>query len=486
MKFSKISGTIAAYTIFTVIYFLLRTSPSEAVQNSNVKVGVADSVTSGKVIGDGIIFTDAKGRKGSVRNGAAIKASGGGLSVGNSVLAMPVTATAKSGIGWNNVKYRGKLTFLRTGSGFTVINEVDLENYVRGILKMEMSSDWPSEALKAQAILARTYAVRNRGRFGKRGYDFDAGENSQVYRGINAESAKTDQAVSQTTGMILTWQGSAADVYYHSDSGGSTADVAHVWGASRPYLQSKREAVDYTSPNSNWQTELTQAQITSIISKMKQNVGKVTRLEISQTDSAGRAIMLKVTGDKGTADVKAHSFRMAAGSRVIKSTNFKISQGGVTLATAAPAQPAPIASAPQTTSNPKPDASPDDKPISLTEMTKAGVFTSKELIDMLLNPSKKEEYKQIGYERMKENPGYAGQLQKTEPAEPPKPTAAKPAPANTQPVSPPSGKGNFVFQGKGWGHGVGLSQWGAKAMAENNMKCEEILNHYFPGTKIAK
>jgi stage II sporulation protein D len=488
MKLSKVTVTIVWCAVFAVICCSIHASPSEAVQNFNVKVGVADSVTNGKVIGDGIIFTDAKGLKGSVKNGAAVRISGGGLSVGNSVLALPVTATAKNGVGWNNVRYRGKLIFLKAGSGFTVVNEVDLENYVRGILKMEMSADWPAEALKAQAILARTYAVRNRGRFGKRGYDFDAGENSQVYRGINAESARTDQAVSQTTGMILTWQGSAADVYYHSDSGGATADVAHVWGANRPYLKTRQEAVDYTSPNSNWRTELTQAQLTTVLSKMKQNVGKVTAIEISQIDNAGRAVTLKVTGDRGTASVKAHSFRMAAGSRVIKSTNFKISRGdGTQVPAAVPVQAAPTPIPVPTTPQADPDPTPkNDNPATLTEMTKAGIFTSKELIDMLLNPSKKEEYRQIGNERMKGLPSQTTSRPETERTlQVPPAKRPEPAPTPVQP-KPPTGSGNFVFNGKGWGHGVGLSQWGAKAMAEKGMKSEEILNHYFPGTKIAK
>jgi stage II sporulation protein D len=439
---------------------------SEAAQNSNVKVGVADSVSSGKVLGDGLVFTDAKGKKGSVRNGAAVKISGGGLAVGNAVLAMPVTATAKSGLGWENVKYRGRLVFIRASSGFTVVNEIDLENYVRGILKMEMSADWPLEALKAQAILARTYAVRNRGRFGKRGYDFDSGENSQVYRGINAEAPLTDKAVSQTDGKILTWNGSPADVYYHSDSGGATADSSHVWGGVRPYLQVRQEAVEYTSPNSTWQTVLTQAQMTSILAKMKQNIGNVQAIDIALADSAGRAISLKVTGDRGTATIKAHDFRMTAGSRVIKSTNFKATRESGSPAAVANQPPAPQPTS-AVTASPAPKRSGDD----LIDMTKAGIFTSKELIDMLTHPEKREEYKAIGYERMKER----GET----PPETPQP-APTPAPA------PQNGSGNFVFNGRGWGHGVGLSQWGAKAMADHGMKCEEILAHYFPGTKIGK
>ena len=115
------------FAIFLAVFaagFLLAwfTPKSEAVSNIQVKVGVADSVQSGNVTGDGIIFTDAKGKKGSVKSGAVIKASGGGLSVGTAVLSFPVTAAAKGPVGWDNVKYRGKLTFIKAGSGLTVIN----------------------------------------------------------------------------------------------------------------------------------------------------------------------------------------------------------------------------------------------------------------------------------------------------------------------------------------------------------------------------
>ncbi|MDR1581150.1 MAG: SpoIID/LytB domain-containing protein [Synergistaceae bacterium] len=448
------------------------TTKSEAVPNIQIKVGIADSVQSGRVIGDGIIFTDAKGKKGSVKNGAVVKAAGGGMSVGAAVLSFPVTAAAKGPVGWNDVKYRGKLTFIKAGSGLTVVNELPLEDYVRGILKVEMAADWPFEALKAQAILARTYAVRNRGRFGKRGYDFDTGENSQVYRGVNAEDPRTDKAVLDTAGMVLTWNGSPADIYYHSDSGGATADAADVWGSARPYLRVQREAVQYTSPNSTWNTTLTEAQMTSILSKMKQNVGKVLGIDVATVDSAGRAVTLKVTGERGTANVKAHAFRMAAGSRVIKSTNFQVSRDGK----------APVP-APTPTPAPKPQAAPSTPVIPakgdpLIAMIKAGMFTPKELIDMLSYPEKRGEYLKTGYERMNEQVPEDGASPSPEP-----PAAEISTP---EPVPQAARTGAFVFSGRGWGHGVGLSQWGAKAMAEKSMKCEEILGHYFPGTKIAK
>jgi len=445
---------------------------SEAAQNVNMKIGVADGVSSGNVMGEGLVFTDARGNRGNVRNGALIRASGGGLSVGNTVLSMPVTATANSGLGWGGTRYRGKLTFIRANSGFTVVNELDLENYLRGVLAREMGADWPSDALKAQAILARTYAIKNRGRFSRRGYDLDAGENSQMYGGVNAEDTRTDRAVSETAGMVLTWNGQPADVFYHSDSGGATADIAHVWGGSRPYLQVRQEAVSYTSPNSTWQTALSPSEVTSILSRMKHNVGNVQSIGVTQVDNAGRAVQLTFTGDRGTANVKAHDFRMAAGPRVIRSTNIQVTRAGGM-------QPATSSIQPNTA--PPTPAQPASRPVAaatgpsrneLTEMTRAGVFTSAELMDMLTHPEKREEYIAIGLERMREGDGAA--------------TPDTPAPT-PNPIPPPAaGSGDFVFTGRGWGHGVGLSQWGARAMADTGMNYEAILAHYFPGTTISK
>jgi stage II sporulation protein D len=111
-------------------------------------------------------------------------------------------------------------------------------------------------------------------------------------------------------------------------------------------------------------------------------------------------------------------------------------------------------------------------------MIKAGMFTPKELLDMLSHPEKKGEYLKIGYERMNE-PAPENEA----PSNPQPPAAVTPPPA---PKPQAAQAGTFVFSGKGWGHGVGLSQWGAKAMAEKGMKCGEILAHYFPGTKISK
>ena len=475
-RFTKIFFALLLAVSLIVISIAIE---SEAAQNIDMKIGVADGVTSGKVMGEGLVFTDAKGRSGNVRSGAVIKASGAGISVGNTVLTMPVTAIAKSGMGWEGVRYRGKLVFIRAASGFTVVNEIDLENYLRGVLSVEMPMDWPPEALKAQAILARTYAIKNRGGYSKRGYDLAAGESSQMYRGINAEDPRADRAVSQTAGMVLTWNGQTADVFYHSDSGGATADLAHVWGGSRPYLQVRSEAVNYTSPNSTWQVVLSPSQITSILSRMKHNVGNVQSIAVALVDNAGRAVQLTFTGDRGAVNVKAHDFRMAAGPRVIKSTNLQITRSGGTRPVRSRQPNVPQAQQIPSAAEKQPVSPPEINQLrgDIIEMTRLGIFTSKELLDMLSNPEKREEYVAIGLERLRERVEVPASIT-------PEPTRApNPIPPT---VPQQTGSGDFVFTGRGWGHGVGLSQWGAKTMAEQGMKYEEILAHYFPGTKIGK
>jgi stage II sporulation protein D len=269
--------------------------------------------------------------------------------------------------------------------------------------------------------------------------------------------------------MILTWNGAPADIYYHSDSGGATADVSHVWGGSVPYLQSRAETVSYTSPYSNWQTTLSALQLSSIMSKMGQNVGRVRSVEVTQRDRAGRAVTLLVTGDTGSAAVKAHAFRMAAGSSVIRSTNFNISGSiGASDAPRIPSANGTKSDAPQAAAGIISFSGSTDP---LIEMTKGGIFTNAEMMDMLMNPGKREEYLKIGYQRM------AGK-------QIPQPAPQQAKPSQTHPGLDTAGSGNFVFSGKGWGHGVGLSQWGAKAMAETGSRFEDILAHYFPGTKI--
>ena len=484
----------AAPTVLILFFFLLLTVSAEAIENFSIKIGVAQNQSSGKLLGNGLTLRGAKGTTASVQNGATVTAAGASVKVGGKTLALPVKVTAQSGLGWGQIKYRGGLTLIRAGSKFTVVNEVDVESYLRGILKIEMNPEWHQEALRAQAILARTYAARNRGRFAAKGFDLCATDQSQVYRGINGEDPRTDKAIMDTKGQILTHGGKPASIFYHSDSGGATADVSQVWGGAIPYLQCKPEVVEYQSPNSQWHAVIPPAELARILGKMGHNVGTVRNAEVAQRDAAGRAVSLRFTGDRGTATVKSHTFRMAAGSKVIRSTNFSI--GGPHTRLSATSAAAPV-EAPKAETAPAPAATVklvenlDDFPQTsdpLVEMTKRDVFTRDELYDMIMNPEKRDDYLQIGLERLRAGRATirleAAPVQPARPAPTPNPAAV--ASTSTRVIPAPATSSPFLFVGTGWGHGVGLSQWGAKAMADRGMKCAEILAHYFPGTAIAQ
>ena len=159
---------ILAHCFFCVLFSL---ESAEAVENFKLRVAVAEGVTSGRLLGQGLTLRDSRGVDSKPSDGAQVVASRSGVSVGGGDFSLPVGISASGGLGWDKNRYRGTLSIVKAKSGFTVVNEVDLESYLRGILKIEMNPEWPSEALKAQAILARTYAAGNRGRFAAWGYD---------------------------------------------------------------------------------------------------------------------------------------------------------------------------------------------------------------------------------------------------------------------------------------------------------------------------
>ena len=124
----------------------------------------------------------------------------------------------------------------------TVINAVGLEDYVKGVIPYEMSPAWPMEALKAQAVCARTYAAYNLGAFAEEyGFDLTNDTESQVYRGINGADAVTDAAVEATSGQFVRYEGQLCEVYYFSSDGGATEDGAKVFGSDQPYLAGKTD-----------------------------------------------------------------------------------------------------------------------------------------------------------------------------------------------------------------------------------------------------
>lgn len=135
-----------------------------------------------------------------------------------------------------DLQVRGELIALARSRGLTLVNELDIEEYLLAVVPSEMYASMPFEALKAQAIAARTYTLRSLGRYRERGFDVMGSVLSSAYRGVGREHPRTSAAVAQTRGQVLTYQGALIEAYYHASAGGHTAASAQVWGGARPYL----------------------------------------------------------------------------------------------------------------------------------------------------------------------------------------------------------------------------------------------------------
>jgi len=134
--------------------------------------------------------------------------------------------------------YRGHFKVVNDGLGLTVINDIPLEKYLQGVVPSEMPSGWESEAHKAQAIAARSYAVANMGKRAKYGYDLKDTPEDQAYGGASAEKANTNEAVTETAGIVLVCQGKIVPAYYSASAGGRTNTGGQVWSRDVPFLKS--------------------------------------------------------------------------------------------------------------------------------------------------------------------------------------------------------------------------------------------------------
>ena len=196
----------------------------------------------------------------------------------------------------NDRPYRGDLLIQNNKEKFNIINIVNLEDYLLGVVPSEMPSLWPDEALKAQAIAARSYAVANLGKHGKDGYDVKDNIEDQVYLGTKAETEMTNQAVSLTNGLIIRYEGQPVCAYFHSAGGGTTEAAENVWHKSLPYLKAVPD-FDQDSPMYNWTKNFTAEQAENALPADKE-LGKIISICVSERSPAGRAVRLVVFGSK--------------------------------------------------------------------------------------------------------------------------------------------------------------------------------------------
>jgi len=223
--------------------------------------------------------------------------------------------------------YRGGISLIADGDEVEVINVLDIEAYLRGVVPSEMSATWPLEALKAQAVAARSYTMTSLDPMAD--YDLCATVDCQVYRGVEAEHPRTNQAVAETAGIVVSYAGLTARTYYHADSGGTVASSSEVWGTPRPYLLAITD-VAASSPHRGWQTRLDGAAVGRYLSQAGINTGTVTGLRVVRLSESGRVLEMEVTGQRARVILRGSLLREQARGWGLKSMRFRV-QGGLTV-----------------------------------------------------------------------------------------------------------------------------------------------------------
>ncbi|MBU0650348.1 SpoIID/LytB domain-containing protein [bacterium] len=277
----------------------------------------------------------------------------------------------------NGRRFRGdvKIVFNEKTKMFDVINILDIRSYLKGVLCKEISPQWGMEVLKAQAIVARTYAVFKLEDSKGKDFDLTADVYSQVYGGLYSEDSRTNKAVDETRDKVVTYDGKVFPTYYHAACGGSTEDSDKLWETALPCLTSVVCNYCKQSPHYSWKYEIDSKNLSAVLKSFKgsfdQSVKEIKNL--SRSNSNRVTWMEIVYKNSKSIKMTGNTFRLLVGPDKLRSANFNVSKKGEI----------------------------------------------------------------------------------------------------------------FYFTGKGWGHGVGFCQWGAKALAEDEgMSAEEILGYYYKGAIV--
>lgn len=254
---------------------------------------------------------------------------GRGVSLGGFWMAAPVrVASREEGASAElaGKRYGGAL-LLRLDSGgdtVTVVDEISIERYLLGVLPFEMDPQWPQQALRAQAVVARTFAYTQLGKYRKEGFDLSDDTRSQVFGGLGADTPAVRQAVEATRGEVLGYKGKILDVYYHSCCGGHTESPATLWGGgASPPLRGVRDRYCEASPYASWSAFVTFDHLAASLQKNRLTGGKLERFAVEARDAAGYVSSFIARLGREKLMVKASDLRAALGAERLKSLRIR-------------------------------------------------------------------------------------------------------------------------------------------------------------------
>jgi stage II sporulation protein D len=287
LQLTKHTGWLSLFLCFLAI------APAQAYQ---LRVAVAQKIPELKIgTSTPAIVRDESGKKiGELQpsKGIVAKANEDKVSIGDSEVSQLVVEPQNGGYVWINDRwYRGSVQVLVVNKQLLAIDRVNIEEYLYSVLGAEMSATFPAEALKAQAVAARTYALYRSQAARKKLFDVDSTESSQVYKGLSTEADTTQAAVKATAGQIMTYKGKPILAAFHSASGGHTENVEDIWLNSLPYLRGVPD-YDLGTPNYGWSKIFSLSELSEIL-----NVPNIKELTPDRTSQYGSVLSLKAIGD---------------------------------------------------------------------------------------------------------------------------------------------------------------------------------------------
>lgn len=218
----------------------------------------------------------------------------------------------------------GSLKILARGNGLILINDVDLEEYIKGVVPAEMSPGWHPEALKAQAVVARTYALYQRMLNRSREYDLVATVQDQVYQGRQGVDHRVQEAVESTRGIAVAYQNEPIYAAFSSTAAGPTEDAINVWSKDLPYLKGVDCPFDVNAPRYHWRAVLRIQELEQTFRRQGVDVGSIASLTPFAYSRAGRVTKLRILHSRGELILRGEDFRRLVGYSVVPSTQFDV------------------------------------------------------------------------------------------------------------------------------------------------------------------
>ena len=222
----------------------------------------------------------------------------------------------------------GLIQLVRRGKGLLLINHVDLEEYVKGVVPAEVNSAWHLEMLKVQAVATRTYALYQHMLGSTRDYDVVSGIQDQVYRGRQGIDARVVEAVESTRGLVVTYQGAPIYAAFSSTAAGITEDAMIVWSKDLPYLKGVECPFDIESPHYQWKASLKIDILEKNLRQQGFTVGTISAITPLAYSRAGRVATLRIVHSSGELILRGEDLRKAVGYTVIPSTQFAVESVG--------------------------------------------------------------------------------------------------------------------------------------------------------------